>query len=73
MNARDLTTFELDRDLFGRLADRIPSGAIRVAESAVQSAADVAHYRAAGADVVLVGEALVTGDPVATLREFLAV
>jgi indole-3-glycerol phosphate synthase len=33
--------------------------------------ADVAHYRAAGADVVLIGEALVTGDPVATLTAFL--
>lgn len=73
VNARDLSTFELDRDLFGRLVDRFPEGAIRVAESAVQTAADVAHYRAAGADVVLVGEALVTGDPVANLRAFLAV
>ncbi|MEN0083964.1 MAG: indole-3-glycerol phosphate synthase TrpC [Leifsonia sp.] len=73
VNARDLTTFELDRDLFGRLADRIPSGVIRVAESAVKSADDVAHYWAAGADVVLVGEALVTSDPVATLGEFLGV
>ncbi|MDQ1583532.1 MAG: indole-3-glycerol phosphate synthase [Microbacteriaceae bacterium] len=73
VNARNLTTFELDRDLFGELADRIPSGVIRVAESAVLSAADVAHYRASGADVVLVGEALVTSDPVATLQEFLVV
>lgn len=73
VNARDLTTFELDRDLFGRLADRFPAGAIRVAESAVLSAADVAHYRAAGADAVLVGEALVTGDPMANLSAFLAV
>jgi len=73
VNARDLSTFELDQDLFGSLAVRIPSGVIRVAESAVQSAADVAHYRRAGADVVLVGEALVTSDPVATLSEFLAV
>jgi indole-3-glycerol phosphate synthase len=72
VNARDLSTFELDQDLFGSLADQIPSGVIRIAESAVKTAADVAHYRAAGADVVLVGEALVTGDPVATLREFLA-
>ena len=71
VNARDLSTFELDRDLFGRLADRIPSDAISVAESAVVTADDVAHYRRAGADVVLVGEALVTGDPVATLRTFL--
>jgi indole-3-glycerol phosphate synthase len=72
INARDLSTFELDRDLFGTLADRIPSGVIRVAESAVKDPADVAHYRAAGADVVLIGEALVTGDdPVATLASFL--
>lgn len=74
VNARNLSTFELDQDLFGRLADQIPSGVIRVAESAVKTAADVAHYRQAGADVVLVGEALVTnGDPVRTLSEFLAV
>jgi indole-3-glycerol phosphate synthase len=73
VNARDLSTFELDQDLFGSLADMIPSGVIRVAESAVKHPADVAHYRRAGADVVLVGEALVTnGDPVHTLREFLA-
>jgi indole-3-glycerol phosphate synthase len=72
INARDLSTFELDRDLFGTLADRIPSGVIRVAESAVKHPADVAHYRSAGADVVLIGEALVTGgDPVATLERFL--
>ncbi|TFC29250.1 indole-3-glycerol phosphate synthase TrpC [Cryobacterium sp. TMT2-18-3] len=73
VNARDLSTFQLDQDLFGRLADRIPSGVVRVAESAVKTAADVAHYRAAGADIVLVGEALVTSDPIRTLSEFLAV
>jgi indole-3-glycerol phosphate synthase len=77
VNARDLSTFELDQDLFGSLAERIPSGVIRVAESAVKTPADVAHYRRAGADVVLVGEALVEqskdgGDPITTLREFVA-
>ena len=74
VNARNLSTFGLDRDLFGTLADSIPSGVIRVAESAVKTPADVAHYRAAGADVVLVGEALVTtGDPVSAIQEFRAV
>lgn len=73
INARNLTTFELDRELFGRLVDRVPAGTITVAESAVSSAADVARYRNAGADVVLIGEALVTADPIATLAEFLAV
>lgn len=74
VNARDLTTFELDRDLFGRLVPSIPEGTVRIAESAVSTVADVEHYRRAGADVVLVGEALVTGgDPVATLNEFRSV
>ena len=73
VNARDLSTFELDRTLFGRLADQIPAGVIRVAESAVLGVEDVARYRQDGADVVLVGEALVTGDPVGTLTRFLEV
>ena len=72
VNARDLSTFELDKTLFARVAHRIPEGVIKVAESAVLSPSDVADYRAAGADVVLIGEALVTGDTVATLERFLA-
>ena len=72
VNARDLSTFETDRNLFGRLVDLIPSGVIKVAESAVRDAKDVSHYREAGADVVLVGEALVTSNPEATLRSFFA-
>ena len=72
VNARDLRTFELDRELFGRLADAFPPDAIRVAESAVRTADDVAFYRAAGADAVLVGEALVTGgDPAGAVRSFM--
>lgn len=71
VNARNLKTLELDRDLFARLADRIPDTAIRVAESAVLAPDDVRRYRDAGADVVLIGEALVTGDPVSTLHAFL--
>jgi indole-3-glycerol phosphate synthase len=70
VNARDLSTFETDRNLFGRLVGLIPEGVIKVAESAVRDAKDVAHYREAGADVVLVGEALVTNDPESTLRSF---
>jgi indole-3-glycerol phosphate synthase len=73
INARDLSTFETDRDLFAKLVDQIPAGVIKVAESAVRNAEDVAHYRKSGADVVLVGEALVTNDPAAMLKSFLAV
>ena len=73
VNARDLTTFELDRELFGRVADQIPAGVTRVAESAVLGVEDVMRYREAGADAVLVGEALVTNDPITTLASFLNV
>ena len=62
INARDLGTFETDRSLFGRLASLVPEGSIRIAESAVRSVADVEEYASFGADCVLVGEALVTGD-----------
>lgn len=73
VNARDLRTFELDRDLFGRVADQMPAGVVRVAESAVLDISDVERYREAGADAVLVGEALVTSDPIATLASYLNV
>jgi indole-3-glycerol phosphate synthase len=72
VNARDLSTFETDRNLFAKVAHLIPDSAIRVAESAVRNAADVREYREAGADVVLVGEALVTGDPEALIRDFIS-
>lgn len=73
VNARDLSTFETNRDLFGELASMFPAGVIKVAESAVRNQADVRHYREAGADVVLVGEALVTSDPISSLASFLEV
>ena len=73
VNARDLSTFETDRNLFASLVDLFPKNVIKVAESAVRDAEDVRHYRDAGADVVLVGEALVTNDASATLSSFLRV
>lgn len=73
VNARDLTTFETDRDLFASLTHLIPAGTIKVAESAVRNVDDVRHYRNAGADVVLVGEALVTGNPAELLSQFRAI
>jgi len=72
VNARDLSTFQTDRNLFGELVGIIPNNVIKVAESAVRGPEDVRHYRDAGADVVLVGEALVTGDPGKMLESFLA-
>jgi indole-3-glycerol phosphate synthase len=70
INARDLSTFETDRSLFEKLVDELPRDCIKVAESAVRNSADVAAYAAAGAQCVLVGEALVTGDAKALLQAF---
>jgi indole-3-glycerol phosphate synthase len=64
VNARDLTTLALDREVFGRLAPLIPPDVIKIAESGVRGPRDLLAYAAAGADAVLVGESLVTGkDP----------
>ncbi len=70
VNARDLTTFETDRGLFEELVHLLPSDCIKVAESAVRGVEDVEAYSAAGADCVLVGEALVTGDAEALVGAF---
>lgn len=70
INARDLATFETDRDLFEKLVHLLPADCIKVAESAVRGAEDVKAYAAAGADCVLVGEALVTGNAGELIRAF---
>lgn len=68
VNARDLRTLEVDPDQFAEVAPAIPSGIVRVAESGITTPADVREVVDHGADVVLVGEALVrAGDPVAAL------
>jgi indole-3-glycerol phosphate synthase len=64
VNARNLKTLEVDPATFGRLRPLIPDGVVTIAESGISGPADVGRYAAQGADVVLVGEALVTGgDP----------
>jgi len=73
VNARDLSTFETDRGLFEKVVELIPTDAVKVAESAVRNRDDVAAYKAQGADVVLVGEALVTSDAASMLTSFFGV
>jgi indole-3-glycerol phosphate synthase len=68
VNCRDLTTFEVDRDLPARLAPAIPGDVVAVAESGIRDEADAARMAAAGYAAVLVGEALVTStDPSAAV------
>ena len=64
VNARNLTTLEVDRTVFARLAPQIPDGVLKIAESGIRGPHDLLAYAASGADAVLVGESLVTGkDP----------
>jgi indole-3-glycerol phosphate synthase len=73
VNARDLTTLVVERGTFARVAPHIPEGLVRIAESGVRGPGDVAAYAKAGADAVLVGEALVTrGDPRTAVAGLLA-
>ena len=59
VNNRDLKTLTVDPGMFAKLAELVPPGVVKVAESGLTSAADAAEAARAGADVVLVGEALV--------------
>ncbi|UFU08092.1 indole-3-glycerol phosphate synthase TrpC [Ruania halotolerans] len=73
VNARDLHTLEVHRGVFARVAPHVPSGIVTVAESGVRGPHDVLDYARAGADAVLVGEALVTqGNPRAAVADMVA-
>ena len=69
VNQRDLHTFAVDHERALRMADAIPAGVVRVAESGVRDAADAQRLRDAGYAAILVGQTLVTaGDPAETVR-----
>ena len=61
VNARDLTTLQVDRTVPGRVFTRVPAGIVKIAESGVRGPHDLLAYAAVGADAVLVGEGVVTG------------
>ncbi|HYI58579.1 MAG TPA: indole-3-glycerol phosphate synthase TrpC [Microlunatus sp.] len=73
INARNLQTLEVDATTFARLAPLIPDGIVRIAESGVRGPHDVIELARNGADVVLVGEALVTDrDPRSGVADLVA-
>lgn len=70
INARNLHTLEVDRDVFGKLAPGLPPDVLKVAESGVRGPGDLMAYAGSGADAVLVGEGLVaSGDPKAAVNK----
>lgn len=58
VNNRNLKDFSVDLDNASRLRELIPADRIYVAESGVKTPGDAAKLRAAGADAILAGEAL---------------
>jgi indole-3-glycerol phosphate synthase len=69
VNARNLKTLDVDPATFAKLAPLLPGDTVLVAESGITGPDDVRRHVAEGADVVLVGEALVRGgDPEAAVR-----
>ncbi|MFZ9797475.1 MAG: indole-3-glycerol phosphate synthase TrpC [Ilumatobacteraceae bacterium] len=70
VNQRNLRTFEVDQQRAVRIATKIPSSVVRVAESGVRTRDDALQLRDAGYHAVLVGESLVTSKSIAmTLDE----
>jgi indole-3-glycerol phosphate synthase / phosphoribosylanthranilate isomerase len=73
INARDLSTFEIDRVEQLRLVASAPRDRVVIAESGIESRAQGAAAELAGADAILVGSTLMrASDPAAKLAELLS-
>ena len=73
INARDLTTFEIDRRAQLALVAKAPRDRVVVAESGIASRAQGAAAELAGADAILVGSALMrASDPPGTLAKLIS-
>jgi indole-3-glycerol phosphate synthase/phosphoribosylanthranilate isomerase len=73
INARDLSTFGIDRAAQLELVARAPRDRLVIAESAIHTRAQGAAAELAGADAILVGSSLMRApDPGAKLRELIS-
>ena len=66
INNRNLTTFAVDLATTEELSEQVPAGVILISESGIRTAEDSRRGRASGADAILVGEALMRSQDVAT-------
>ena len=72
VNNRNLRTFETDLGTTARLARMMPSNRLLVAESGMNSRADIVRLRSDGAGAFLIGESLMREDDIGTkLQELL--
>ncbi len=72
VNSRNLRTFTMHPELLLELVSVMPDSAIKVAESGIRSAEEIARMREAGYHAFLIGETLMRQpDPAATLAQLL--
>ena len=69
VNNRDLAELVVDLGTFESVAPHVPDEVTLIAESGIGSPADVRRMRAAGAEALLVGSAIMDGDVEANTRE----
>ncbi|QGN07577.1 indole-3-glycerol-phosphate synthase [Halorhabdus sp. CBA1104] len=62
VNNRDLADLELDLSTFESVAPTVPDDVTLIAESGIETTADVTRMRDAGADGQLIGSAIMDGD-----------
>lgn|SRR5512146_421439 len=73
VNNRDLKTFEVRLETSLNLVEQIPADTVRVTESGIRTAADIARLREAGYNAFLIGESLMRqADPGVALADLLA-
>jgi len=73
VNNRNLHTFQVNLDTSLQLAEQIPAGILKVAESGIHSSNDIQRLCAAGYDAFLVGGHLMkSGQPAEALRALLS-
>ncbi|MFB6127624.1 MAG: indole-3-glycerol phosphate synthase [Halolamina sp.] len=70
VNNRDLAALEVDLSTFETVAPAAPDDVTLLAESGVTSPAELRRMRAAGADALLIGSAIMDGDPTDNTRRF---
>lgn len=74
INNRNLKTFEVDLATTEQLAEEVPDEVLLVSESGIKSVADARRVLAAGANAVLIGEALMRAtDPSREIEAYLAI
>lgn len=72
INARNLATLDVDLATIERVRPLVPAGIVVVAESGIETPADVRRMRDAGVDAVHIGETLMrAADPAAEIRTLL--